>query len=195
MAALTLDTSISGKFANSYVDVAYCDDYWTTHYSETKADLWLGLSAAQKTSTLVQACNVLERFKFTEGGFLRPSDYFHSEFNRNTGLVVQMTFDRRPIKAGYLQKLQFPRSLDYTEEGTFYIPEPVKMAQCEQAVYLLSFDDSVLSNRLQGVTQDSLAVGTVRTAQNVASGGTALAPMAMEFLFPYFVRSTEIRRA
>lgn len=194
MAALTLDTTLSGRFANSYVDVAYCDDYWKEHYSEIKADLWLGLSAAQKTSTLVQACNIIERFKFTEGG-LRPADYFHSEFNRNTGLVVQMTFDRRPIRAGYLQKLQFPRSLDYNDDGTYYVPEPVKMAQCEQAVYLLSFDDSVLANRLQGITQDSLSVGSVRTAQNVAAGGTSLSPMAMEFLSQYFVRSTEIRRA
>lgn len=193
--ALTLNTIISDQFANSYVDIAFCDTYWSGHYSTTKAAQWAALNTTQKTSVLLNACKVIERFKYTEPGYLRPPEYWHSQFNRVTGLVVQITWDRRPLRAAYRQKLQFPRSLDYDQTGAFYIPEDIKAAQCEQAVYLLNFDEDALASRLQGISQDALTVGTIHISQSVASGGSSLAPMAREFLSQYFYSSNSWKRS
>ncbi len=193
--AVTLDSTISGWYANSYADLAYADAFWADHYSSTKSAQWGTLSNTQKTHLLIRSCSVIERFKFTVTGYLRPADYWHSEFNRVTGLVVQMTSDRRPLRAAYRQKLQFPRSLDYDINGAFYIPPDIMDAQCEQAMYLLNFDEDAMASRIQGITQNSLTVGSIHVSQNFAAGGSSLAPMAREILSQYFFVSNEWRRS
>lgn len=198
--ALTLDNTVSGQFANSFVDVTYADSYWSGHYSTTKAAQWAALTTNQKTSALIQACSILERFKFAETMQASRPEFFHSKYFRTTGLVVQLTYQRRAIRASYHQKLQFPRSLDYDTTGAFYIVEDVKMAQCEQALYLLNFDESLMSSAQQGLQSESVSVGSIKTSQTFSSAGsagasTALAPMAREFLSQYFLTVTPIKRA
>jgi hypothetical protein len=193
--AVTLDNTISGWYANSYADLVYADSYWEDHYSSTKTDQWSALSDEQKTHLMLVACSVIERYKFTATGFMRPPDYWHSEFNRQSGLVVQLTSDNRPIRAAYRQKLQFPRSFDYTIDGVWFIPDDIMRAQCEQAMYILNFDEDSMSQRLQGITQNSLTVGSVHVSQTFSAGGSALAPMAREILSQYFFVSNSWRRA
>lgn len=188
--ALTLDSTIAGELSNSYVDVAYCDGYWANHYSTTKAAVWSGLSASQKEQLLIQACGVIESLRFTS----RRSKEWQNNllFDAQHKRFFDVS-DGLPVKAIYTQALQFPRNVDLIESTQAWeVPESVMMAQCEQAVYLATFDDAALANRLQGVESDSLAVGggALSVRQHFVTGGTALAPMAVEFLKPYLLKSS-----
>lgn len=190
---LTLDATLATKSANSYVTVVYCDEYWGQHYSATKAAQWLALSTTQKQALLIQACRIIERVRFTAN--LDPSSDIHLFYDRSTQKVMQVRDDELAVKYNHFQSLQFPRNLDRDPDtGTLYIPEAIKMAQCEQAAHILSFDESALANRLQGIESDSVAVGTVRTSQTYGGAGSMLAPMALEFINPFVMKSGRLRR-
>jgi hypothetical protein len=93
------------------------------------------------------------------------------------------------------QALQFPRNCDYTSSGTPYIPTEIIDAQCEQALYLLSVDESSISSQLQGVGSESVQAGSISTSQDFSRVGTLLAPMAYELIAPYLLRSSSFRRS
>jgi hypothetical protein len=193
---LTLDSTVAAETSNSYVNVAYCDDYWNQHYSATKAAQWSALTNSRKESLLIQACRVIEGFRFTYSvDVYRAPSY---QLNRLSGLVVEFPDFTRPTKYDRYQALQFPRNIDRDkDDGTLIIPEAVKMAQCEQAVHILNFDESLLSSQMNGVESESFAVGTVRISQTFRSGsggGSVIAPMAAEFLRPYFIRTSKAVR-
>jgi hypothetical protein len=184
--ALVLDSSISGEHSNSYITVAECDDYWGNHYSTTKADVWNGLNDAQKVSALIQACRVIETARFVSdsgNGYVEPQLYAlnHQWIGYSPG---------QPVRANYAQCLQFPRNVDYDSTGSFYIPESIKMAQCEQAVYLITFDESTIGDRIQGMDLNSTRVGDV-SIHNRFGGGkfSTYAPMALEYAKPFFLKS------
>lgn len=192
--ALTLVTTLSSATANSYIDATYCDEYWAQHYSSTKAALWAALTSAQKTMLLIQSCRAIERLRFTVSRTNRNE--FEWRHTKTPGLVAQYVTSTTPIKDNYTQSLQFPRNLDRDDAGALFIPEPIKLAQCEQAVYLISFDESVIAARLQGVDQERTSVGSVSVYQSLSGSGTALAPMALEYVGPFLVRtSSSLRRA
>jgi hypothetical protein len=186
---------LSDQFANSYVDVTYCDEYWGQHWSTDKADQWAALTTAQKTSLLIQACRSIESLRFTVNSVFTDADT-EWRFDRSSGMVVELPTTNNPVRAQRLQSLQFPRTVDRNAEtGAFFVPEPIKMAQCEQAVYLLNMDETAIANRLQGISQETVEVGTLRTSQNVSAGGVALAPMALEYVRPFLIRtSSSLRR-
>jgi hypothetical protein len=193
--AVTLTSTLAGEYSNSYVDIAYCDAYWSGHYSTTKGAQWSALTDGQKTRLLIQACRIIETARFTVKVDL-DVDY-SLVYDRRTHNVLSLAEDQPAVKYYYYQALQFPRSIDRdTTTGETYIPEPIKEAQCEQAVYTLNFDDSILANVLQGVATDSLAVGDVRIAQTLVRGGSAISPVALEHLKPFLLKSSStIRRA
>lgn len=192
--SLTLVSTIAGEAANSYADVAYCDAYWEQHYDATKAAQWAALSATQKAALLIQACRFIEAVRFTapnapysDSGIMRLGRHFYLSPPGNESL---------PVRAVSTQALQFPRYEDRDTAGVLFIPEGVLMAQCEQAVYLINFDETALANRLQGISTDDVQVGQIKMGQSYARGGTALAPMALEFLKAYLYKgSVGIRRA
>lgn len=196
----SIDVTISGEFSNSYVDVAFADDYWTNHFSTVKAAQWTALTSAQKTTVLVAACRVLESARFTLGSSY--SDY-ELLYDRRSHLILNRAVDQLPVKYSYYQKLQFPRNLDiqYTgtpgDIGTAYIPEDVQEAQCEQALYLINFDDTAVANRLQGITLEKVGVGRdqITTTQEYAVTGSMFAPLAMELLRAYFIKGGRTRRS
>jgi len=115
------DATAGSSTANSYISVAEADDYFAAHL---ESSFW-SISAAKKQAALVQATNRIDREKF--GGQL-------------TNRIVQ--------------KLQFPRSYVLTRDtrtspvatfetlGYYYrdpntIPNEIKQATCEMALYLL----------------------------------------------------------
>lgn len=193
--ALALVTTLAAENANSYVDVEYADSYWLDHYQTTKANQWAALSEAQKTSALISACRQIEGLRFTYP-YNPSSSSSGYEYDRGSGLVIELIDRSQPIKSSYFQALQFPRVLDRDkEDGSFFVPEPVKEAQCEQAVYLLTFDESAIATRLQGIESESITVGPISTSQRFGGVGTALAPMAIERLKPYLISSSKkVRR-
>jgi hypothetical protein len=184
---LTLDTTLTGEFANSYVDASYCDDYWSVHQDQTKAASWQALTTGKKESLLIRSCRVIESVRF-----VYPWDNTWTgkyRYLRSSGTVVEFYDRNRPRRYREHQALQFPRNVDRElETGDLYIPEAVKMAQCEQAVYLLTFDDSALATRMQGVERDSTKIGQISVSQTFAGTGSMLSPVAREFLSPFFVK-------
>lgn len=191
----TLDTTLAGPEANSYCDVAYATDYWANHFSTIKASAWNALTTTQKTQVLIQATRVVETVKFTND--VAISEYY-LHYDRLTHQVLDMTMSRDPVKYYYYQKLQFPRNKDFDPiTQALYMPEPLKMAECEQAVYLLSFDDTAIANRLQGIVNDTIEIGKnqIHLSQQYAINGSMLSPMAVEFIRPFFIRSSKQKRA
>lgn len=188
--AITLVTTLSSDNANSYADVSYCDAYWEQHYSTIKSELWSALTEPQKVLLLVQACRAIERLRFTVSSVGSPD--FQLRRAASPGVIVQTYVSPKPVKAVYTQALQFPRNIDTD------IPEPIKLAQCEQAVYLLSFDDSVIAAKLQGIDSEKTTVGAISVSQSFSGSGagTMLSPMALEYVGPYLLRtSSSLRRS
>jgi len=193
--ALTLITTLADQFSNSYVDAAYCDAYWAQHYSAVKASQWAALVDGQKVSLLIAACRVLETARFTCLKTLRKT--LPHRYDRHSRLVMTLEDQPMPTKWLWTQRLQFPRNLDHDfNTGALYIPEPVMMAQCEQAVYTLNFDDTAIANRLQGVVEDITNIGNIHLRQNYVQGGSQFSPAALELIRPYLLStSAEVRRA
>ncbi len=70
------------------------------------------------------------------------------------------------------------------------------MAQCEQALYELTFDDSIIANRLQGLSRESVTLGTLKTSQTMTGLGSNIGPAALSFVRPFIIKmSTKVGRA
>lgn len=193
--ALTIDTTLTGINSNSYVDQPYADDYWDSHFNATKSAYWSNLSDDQKTNLLIMACRVIETARFTN--FVPISEYT-LHYDHVTGQVLDITLTREPVRFYYYQRLQFPRNLDFNPQTqVLYIQPAVQMAQCEQAVYMAQLDETTLSNRLQGVLNDTVSIGRsqIHLNQQYATEGSMFAPMALEFIRPFLIRGARIRRA
>jgi hypothetical protein len=198
--AVILNTKVSGTHTdgtNSYVDTAYADDYFSNHWLAANSAAWDALDDAPKATLLIAAARVIESARFTN--IVVHTDWrFHRYYNRLTMQIMNFQLLREPVKYFFYQLMQFPRNLDIDLVGGLpYIPEAIKMAQCEQAVYMLTFDQSALSNRLQGITSDAIGVGRsqILLKQTYGSEGTMFAPQAYEMIKPFLVRNVRQRRA
>jgi len=192
---MTLITALADQYSNSYIETGYADVYWSQHYNAIRAAAWSALSSNQKVASLIHACRVLETARFTCLKTLRKT--LPHRYDRHSRLVMTLEDQPMPTKWLWTQRLQFPRNLDFDfNTGGLYIPEPMMMAQCEQAVYLLTFDDTAIANRLQGVTEDVTYVGNIHLRQNYVQSGSQFAPAALELIRPYLLStSAEVRRA
>jgi hypothetical protein len=193
--ALTLKTTISDPYANSYVVVDFADDYFENHYSPTVAAQWAALTDDQKTYLLIRACLVMETIRCTA---LVPIDTnYEMLYDRRSRTVLDLNVTQTPVKLYYYQALQFPRNLDRDPlTGVAVVPQAVQMAQCEQAIYLLNYDETNQANRIQGVQDETLRIGSIHTHRMYTSDGSAVAPMTVEFIRPYMMKSsTSLRRA
>lgn len=197
--AQTLNATMSDQFANSYVDQAYADAYFAGHVNATKAAAWTALSNDQKVSALIQATWVIEQLKFTVptvpwDASLQYDNILHKYYYSSPAIPGSA------IKYSSLQSLQFPRNVDTNYSGVF-IPEAVKDAQCEQAVYLVTADEDSLSKSLSGIVSESFSGGGVTISTRYASGsgggsasgGSLLAPLTKQFLNPFILRNTGMR--
>jgi hypothetical protein len=188
--ALTLNTTLADEKANSYVDIPYADDYFLTYSTDTLvAGQWSALTDDQKTHKLIQSCRILETLHFTEP--VDPlTDWRLVYDSRNQQVRSVKTNYGRPQKYNYWQKLQFPRTLDVYMEGTLYVPEEIQLAQCEQAGYLMNFDSSLIANRLQGVSRESVNIGGgIAISQKLEANGSMISPVAYQYAKPYLIKS------
>lgn len=190
---IALDNTLATATANSYVDVTFADDYWANHWSAVKAAQWAALTTQQKTALLIQSCAVLEQIRFTVP--VRLLDSYPLLYDRRSHTVLQISSVVPPVKWYYYQRLQFPRNIDRdVVSGVLFIPQEVQEAQCEQSVYMLNFDDSVLSNQLQGIEVDIASVGGIHVRQNYSGKGNMVSPMAVEFLKKFMIRTNAVTR-
>jgi hypothetical protein len=194
--AIVLDATVGGEFSNAFTNIAYADEYFENHYNSVKKAAWQALTDEAKEAALMDATQILEQFNFIVG-VLKPtvSDMVYDP--RTGKFLAYVNESVTPTKYNYFQALQFPRSVDVYTDGTLYIPEKIKRATCEQAVYLLAFDDSALANRLQGITMDRVSIGqgAISATQEYGLGGTMLAPTAHQLIRPYLVNTSRVLRA
>jgi hypothetical protein len=193
----TLDASLAGEFSNSYVDQNYADDYFSKHFNTLKANQWNALSDDQKTQVLMQACWDIEQLRFTvytDWTTPRVSDL---QYNTKTGrFTAYVSPTMESAKYNFYQSLQFPRNKDYYQSGTLYIPPRMCMAQCEQAIYLVNFDETDMTNRLSGVSMEKVSIGRgqIDTTKEYSYQGTSLAPLTYEYVKPYLIWTMRTKR-
>jgi hypothetical protein len=194
--ALTLNSTISDDAANSYVTLAYCDAYWDDHYLTLKAASWAALTDPQKIAALIHGCRAIEALRFTER-LDRHRDLSFGRDLRSNLVRLQDTDRKTPRKAVGTQSLQFPRNLDYDADGVYYIPEAVMMSQCEQAVFMLTADESAQLSSIQGLKSESVRVGNVSVSQEFTGKvGPNVSPVSVNMLSPFLLRaSTKLGRA
>jgi hypothetical protein len=194
----TLDSALSLETSNSYCTAAYALDYWANHFDTVKSAQYAALTDTQQQKLLARACQVIEGLRFTIPITL-PEYAIH--YDRHTGKVLDLSLTRQPVKYFYYQRLQFPRNLDvyyFTEPvGTIYMRPELKDAQCEQAMYLLNFDESALANRTMGITMEKVGVGkqAVDITQEYGAAGSSMSPIAYEFVRSLVVKGGRMQRS
>lgn len=199
--SLTLDNLLSGEASNSYVDIDYADEYWTDHYDSTKIDTWSAISDEGKTTLLILACRMIEKYRFTNKSY-PPNLEILQEDSARAAIVAVNLNNFEAFKYDFDQKLQFPRNIDIDTSGTAFIPEEVKIAQCEQALYIKDYDTTSITKALSGIAAESVGLGRGAITKSVTytgKGGTTvvtmLAPVPVELLEPLMLRRTRLRRA
>lgn len=187
---MAIDVTVGGEQTQSYVSVSEADRYFANHYSTAKTTAWTALATGQKESVLKRACQQIETIKFLD-----------VEYNVTgrlpLALIDDVFADVTICKYEEYQRLQFPRNIDVNSLGVAFVPQEVKDAQCEQAVHLLTFDDAALLTIGQGVVEEAVTAGAVKSYTRYTEGvaPSYLSPMTAELLRPYFRRSTRVRRS
>jgi len=106
---VAIDATVGGASSNSYVTLEEANTYLA---ERLHADAWASASDSDKEKALLTACRHLERLRYWDGN--------------------------RPAFTDPRQRLTFPRTQDTDADGAFIIPQPVKEAQCEEALSLLA---------------------------------------------------------
>jgi len=126
----TIDATFGGATSNSYVTLLEAEEYFGARLF---SDNWNNASEANKIAALIQATKRIDREKFY-------------------GDRVSST-----------QKLAFPRSgISYIDNVLYdgIIPEQIKDATCEVAIYMLSNDISQKDTNIGD--KKSVAVGSIK---------------------------------
>lgn len=184
---MALDVTVGGPNSDSYIDVANADTYFANHWSVAKASAWAALNTSQKEAVLRRACKLLDSMRVldTELGYGVLPPQFVERYRYDLTIHRQMAN----------QALNFPRNIDCDINGTPFIPSAVPDAQCEQAVYLLAFDDSAIAARLTGISEETLSAGPVRTHTVYKPFGNSFAPAAVDLMRPYLRPTRTVQRA
>lgn len=192
-----INAVLSDEQANSYCTLDYANTYFANHYSQAKNTTWSALADAQKTQLLIQACFTIEQIKFTEFAEYNGARFGNLGWNNLTNRFGYFNNSATSSKYLFYQALQFPRNKDVYSTGDTYIPDRVMIAQCEQAIYLIGFDDSAIANAMQGISLDSIQVDKIKLTQEYTAGsrGTTLAPLALDYLKPYMLFSVRTQRS
>jgi hypothetical protein len=184
---MSLDATVTGIDANSYVTLQEADDYFDAHYLTAKTTAWATLSDAQKESALKRGCQIIDELRVldTELGF----------GSLPLVLVPRNSYELTIHRLGFNQALNFPRNIDIDDTNTGIVPVNVKDAQCEQAIYFLSLDDAPMNSRMSGVGDETVSAGPVRIHQSFKDGGSSLAPMAWDLMRKYIRPTKRVQRA
>lgn len=189
---MPFDSTIAGPTANSYAPVAEADTYFASHWDTAKANTWVALQQAQKERLLMSGTSRLETLRVLDqeiGGSIMPLP---------TALWPDVSFFNGQImRYDAEQALQFPRNIDVKlTSGAYtpFIPEPVKEALFEQAIYLMAINEDVLAAQALGLEKQSAQAGTVNTYESYTGRGTTLAPMAVDLMRQYIRTTRRLNR-
>jgi hypothetical protein len=188
-----ISSEIYSDYATSYCSLAFAVTYFANHYKAAYAVQWAALTPGQQGMLLNAACRDIEQFRFVDRQAVPTYRYFVDPVK---GRMLILTPRRDPIKYNYYQSLQFPRSVDIHQDGTVFIPMEMQWAQCEQAIYRLNFDETLLSNARQGLSINSIKVGGgISIYQHLNSGGDNLAPTAKAYISGYLKYTKHLVRS
>jgi hypothetical protein len=155
---MAIDATPGGENSNSYVTLQEAETYFA---ERLHASAWSGGSEADKEKALLTACRHLERHRYWDGG--------------------------GPVFTDPRQRLTFPRKRDTDEAGNYVIPQPVKDAQCEEALVLLASGAEAERRRaLQAAGVTSFSVDGLSESYAPGSAGQVLeSAEARSLLAPY----------
>jgi len=200
--AVLISSTLSGEYSNSYVGVAYADEFFESHFDTTKTDTWSALSDDQKQMLLVQATMIVEQFKFT---YTMERRELALHYDARTGKVHDFMNVPYPVRYTWNQALQFPRNLDVDSvTGLTYIPEPIKIAQCEQSISLKNFNVTSTTKVLAGIKSERVELPgpiikdvTYQDGDTVSSFITSasVSPLALQYLGMYLVSDDHVYRS
>jgi hypothetical protein len=184
---MALIDTIGGSTSDSYVSLTEANTFFNSHYLTAKQEAWSGLSSAQKEMALKRATQILDT--------LRVLDTEYGSGAMPNALVSYAGHDITIHRQMVGQRLQFPRNIDIDVDDEAFIPQNVKDAQCEQAIYLLSVDEATIATQLTGVKEESAAAGQARVRQEFRGQGSMIAPLALELMREYLRPTRRMQRA
>lgn len=175
---------------NSYVELGYADEYFRARDIDGTG-IWKDLTKEQKEAILVQAASLLDTLiykgakkdpnqpmAFPRVLMIKHGVEFAAEL-LDTGSIYEAIAQLYPQEP-YIYRVG---DIEYIDIGT---PEIIKMAQCEQAKYLLEMaNDPRIQAIMSGVS--SVAVGSVRETYNtdrVNAKTVIISPMAKSLIKP-----------
>jgi hypothetical protein len=184
---MAFDATVAGPSATSYATIAEADAYFNSLWSVAKTTAWQALRRPQKERLLISATNILETIKVldreTGGGPLS----LPLELRDDVVNYVIQRFDEE-------QRLQFPRNIDLDTNDNAIIPDAVKEALFEQAIYMTSLDEDTLAAQLTGIAKSSIEAGSARLYTSYTGNGNAFAPMAVALMRPYIRKTRRLNR-
>lgn len=173
---------------NSYVNIEYADEYFRARDIDGTCG-WKDLTEKQKETILTQAASLLDTliFKGVKKDPSQPMAFprvllikhgveFSAEFSDISSVneIISQMYPQEP----FLYKIG---GIEYVDIG---IPEVIKMAQCEQAKYLLDMaNDPRLKAVMSGL--ESIAIGSVRETYDTSRANIktiAVSPMAKSLI-------------
>jgi len=158
---MPLDATPGSESANSYVTLAEAAAYFG---ERLHASAWSSATDADKDKALLTACHHIQACRIRV--HRRPYGY--------AGNLPDATGD--PLAPSNPdQALSFPRQRDRDGDGLYAIPQPVKTAQCEEALALLAGGAEQERRRaLQAAGVTSFSVDGLSESYGPASTGHPL---------------------
>ena len=128
--AVTIDATAGGASANSYITLADAETYFESRYG---SDNWDSQTDAVKNALLVNATRLLDQ-----------------------------SFDWQGDVASSTQALRWPRDDAYDADGdeidSDIVPDPIKNATCEMALYVVTNSGSTVDNSIKSAKVGSIEV-------------------------------------
>ncbi len=174
---MAIDAAVGDESSNSYVTLEEAAAYFG---ARLHADAWAGASESDREKALLQACRRIERSRPLVNR--RPYGY-------PTVPAESLVYDSL-APSNPNQALSFPRKKDRNSSGDYAIPQPVKDAQCEEALALLALgaeQERRAALQAAGVTSFSVD-GLSETYAAGASQHPLLSAEARALLAPYLRR-------
>jgi hypothetical protein len=164
--ATMIDATVGGANSNSYVTTDAAIAYFA---QRLRSDAWMAAATADREKALLMACRNIEA--------ARP------RVDRGTTGVLAPSSPN--------QVLSFPRVRDSKSGAGYYVPQPVKDAQCEEALALLAGGTEADRRRtLQAAGVRSFSIdGLTETYGEGTSKSPIVSAEARALLAPYLRRT------
>jgi hypothetical protein len=163
-----IKATLGADDANSYVDGTYAAAYFATRLG---AETWTAAATVDQERALITACRNIEVGRVAINRYIADYD---------------------PLAPYQIdQALSFPRQKDRDASGAYIIPEPIKQAQCEEALALLSFlTEHQRRRRLQAAGVTSFSVDGLSETYGKPEGASSplLSLEARQLVAPYLRR-------